>query len=184
MSVPATPLHLVTSNPHKAAEIESLLGVPVVRIDLDLPEIQSASLSRILLTKLDSAIGRAPAPIAVEDVSLELDDLGGFPGPYVKWLLQMAGGEGLGRISSSLRSDLATARCLVAVWNGSRVLTTDGAVRGRVLSEPRGRRVFGWDAWFLPDHSERTYGEMSLDEKLACSHRSLAWIEMRKLLDS
>jgi non-canonical purine NTP pyrophosphatase (RdgB/HAM1 family) len=184
MSLPAAPLRLVTSNLHKAAEIASLLGVPVVRVDLDLTEIQSASLSRILLAKLDSAIGRAPAPIAVEDVSLELDDLGGFPGPYVRWLLEMAGGEGLGRISASLRSNLATARCLVAVWNGSRVMSAEGTVRGRVLSEPRGRRDFGWDAWFLPDHSERTYGEMSFDEKLACSHRSLAWIEMRKLLGS
>jgi non-canonical purine NTP pyrophosphatase (RdgB/HAM1 family) len=184
MSFPSSPLHFVTSNAQKAAEIETLLGRSVTRIDLDLPEIQSDSLSTILLAKLESAIAWTTPPVAVEDVSLELDDLGGFPGPYIKWLLRMAGGEGLGRIVSGLQSDLATARCLVAVWDGEGVVTGEGTVRGRVLAEPRGERSFGWDAWFVPEHSEQTWGEMSREEKLGLSHRSIAWAGIRDLLEA
>ena len=44
-----------------------------------------------------------------------------------------------------------------------------------LLHEVCGDQGFGWDPVFLPEGSERTYGEMSPDEKDAISHRGRAW---------
>lgn len=175
-------LHFITSNPHKAAEVEDLLGTAIRRIELDLPEIQAASIEEIARAKLDAARALAPHPVAVEDVSLELRALGGFPGPYVKWLIAAGGGDGLAAIVRGLSSPLATARCIVAVWDGAAVHLTEGVIEGMILAEPRGSRQFGWDAWFLPDGSDRTYGEMTVEEKRQISHRAIAWRRMREIL--
>lgn len=176
-------LHFVTSNPHKAEEVEHLLGSSIRRFDLDLQEIQALTSQEVAIAKLEAARPHAPHPLAVEDVSLGLEELGGFPGPYIKWLIASAGGDGLTTIARGLRSNLATARCVVAVWDGRAVRLTEGSVSGKILTEPRGSRKFGWDAWFLPDGSSRTYGEMSPDEKRAMSHRAIAWRRMREMLE-
>lgn len=175
------PLHFVTSNPHKAIEVAHLFGSSVRRVDLDLPEIQASSLDAIVCAKLDAAKELSPHPVAVEDVSLELVALGGFPGPYVRWLIGSAGGEGLAEMARGLRTREAVARCLVGLWDGQSTHLTEGTVSGEVLVEPRGSRGFGWDAWFLPERSERTFGEMSTEEKAEVSHRGKAWKEMRQL---
>jgi non-canonical purine NTP pyrophosphatase (RdgB/HAM1 family) len=184
LNQPLPTLHFITSNPHKAAEVEHLLGATIIRIDLDLPEIQAASLEAVTRAKLDAGRALAPHPVAVEDVSLELDALGGFPGPYIRWLLALAGGDGLAAMVRGLPSNAATARCIVAVWDGEAVRLAEGSVAGHILAEPRGGREFGWDAWFLPDGSSRTYGEMATDEKREISHRALAWRRMSELLSS
>lgn len=183
MSNPLPLLHFVTSNPHKAAEVGHLLGSSVRRLDLDLPEIQAATIEAIAQAKLEAARPHAPHPFAVEDVSLDLEGLGGFPGPYIKWLITSAGGEGLAAIVKGLHSNLATARCVVAVWDGRVVRMAEGAVEGEIVSLPRGSRDFGWDAWFVPEGSSRTYGEMSREEKREVSHRAIAWRRMRQILE-
>lgn len=184
MNQPLPLLHFVTSNPHKAEEVEQLLGSSVRRLDLDLQEIQALTNREIAIAKLEAARPHAPHPLAVEDVSLDLEELGGFPGPYIKWLIASAGGDGLAAIARGLRSNVATARCVVAVWDGGAVRVAEGAVAGKILIEPRGSRKFGWDAWFLPEGSSRTYGEMSPEEKRALSHRGIAWRRMREMLEA
>lgn len=177
-------LHFITSNPHKAAEVEHLLGSSVRRLDIDLPEIQAATLADVALAKLQAARQHAPVPVAVEDVSLELRALGGFPGPYIKWLIASAGGPGLAAMTRGLSSRDATARCVVAVWDGAVTHFAEGSVEGQVIDEPRGSREFGWDAWFLPRESDRTFGEMGALEKRSVSHRAIAWRRMGEILES
>ncbi|MDX1584915.1 MAG: non-canonical purine NTP pyrophosphatase, partial [Thermoanaerobaculia bacterium] len=175
-------LHFVTSNPHKAAEVEALLGGRVVHVELSIPEIQAGSVEEIVRSKLDLAKRSHPAPIAVEDVSLEIESLGGFPGPYVKWLIEAAGGNGLGMIAAGLSSRRATARCVVGLWDGTRAHLVQGTVDGEVLTQPAGDRSFGWDAWFRPDGASGTYGEMTREEKSERSHRARAWRQLRTIL--
>lgn len=182
MTATAPPLHFITSNPHKAREVEALLGANVKQIRLALAEIQAGSVVEIVRAKLEAGKDLAPPPLAVEDVSLEIEALGGFPGPYVKWLIEAAGGDGLGAIAEGLSTRTATARCVVGIWDGDQTHLAGGAVRGEILTRPRGSREFGWDAWFVPDGSDRTYGEMSPEEKASGSHRARAWNAAREIL--
>jgi XTP/dITP diphosphohydrolase len=174
------PLILVSSNPNKAIEAERILGMPLLRVSLTLPEIQAATVEEIAWFKLEAARSKGHHRLIVEDVSLGFDELGYFPGPYVRWLLEAAGGKGLAAIAYALNNRAAKAQCCVAYWDGEDGHIFLGECDGEVLVEGRGKATFGWDAWFQPRGSSKTYAEMTDAEKDAISHRGIAY---RKLAD-
>jgi non-canonical purine NTP pyrophosphatase (RdgB/HAM1 family) len=169
------PLILVSSNPNKGIEAERILGVPVLRVALSLPEIQAATVEEITRYKLEVARTKGYSRLIVEDVSLGFDELGNFPGPYVRWLLEAAGGKGLAAMAYALNNRAARAQCCVGYWNGRDVRVFLGEVPGVILVKPRGDGHFGWDAWFQPEGSSRTFAEMTEAEKDAASHRGRAY---------
>jgi non-canonical purine NTP pyrophosphatase (RdgB/HAM1 family) len=177
-------LIFVSSNPNKAIEAERILGFPLLRVSISLPEIQAASVEEITRYKLEVAKTKGYDRLVVEDVSLGFDELGNFPGPYVKWLLESAGGKGLGAVAYALRDRSSLAQCCVGYWDGSENHIFMGEVRGEILVHPRGEQNFGWDAWFLPDGSPRTFAELAAAEKDQLSHRGLAFSKLREHLSA
>lgn len=173
-------LILVSSNPNKGIEAERILGVPLLRVSISLPEIQAATVEDITRYKLEVARTKGYNRLIVEDVSLGFNELGNFPGPYVRWLLEAAGGKGLAAIAYALNNRAAKAQCCVAYWDGRQGQVFLGETLGEILVEPRGERHFGWDAWFQPRGSSKTFAEMSDAEKDAVSHRGAAY---RKLAE-
>lgn len=168
-------LILVSSNPNKGIEVERILGVPILRVSLSLPEIQAATVEDVTRYKLEVARNKGYHRLIVEDVSLGFDELGNFPGPYVRWLLEAAGGTGLAAIAYALNNRAARAQCCVGYWDGRQVRVFMGEAVGEILVAPRGERHFGWDAWFQPKGSRKTFAEMTDDEKDAVSHRGHAY---------
>jgi len=173
-------LILVSSNPNKGIEAERILGVTVLRVSLALPEIQAATVEDITRHKLEVARNKGYGRLIVEDVSLGFDELGNFPGPYVRWLLEAAGGKGLAAIAYALTNRAARANCCVAYWDGTEGKIFNGETTGEILVKPRGDQSFGWDAWFQPEGFDRTFAEMTPEEKDAVSHRGKAY---RKLAE-
>ena len=173
-------LILVSSNPNKGIEAERILGVPLLRVSIALPEIQAATVEEITRHKLETARTKGYARLVVEDVSLGFDELGNFPGPHVRWLLEAAGGKGLAAIAYALNNRRAKAQCCVGYWNGSEGHLFLGETPGEVLVQPRGDQHFGWDAWFQPQGSSKTFAEMTAAEKDEVSHRGRAY---RKLAE-
>ena len=171
---------LVSTNPNKGIEAERILGQPVLRVSITLPEIQAATVEEITRYKLETAKSKGYKRLIVEDVSLGFDELGNFPGPYVRWLLEAAGGKGLAAIAYALNNRAARAQCCVGYWDGSQVRLFLGETQGDILVKPRGERTFGWDAWFQPEGSDKTFAEMTAEEKDAVSHRGRAY---RKLVE-
>ena len=176
------PLILVSSNPNKGIEAERILGMPVLRVSLTLPEIQAATVEEITRYKLEVAKSKGYARLIVEDVSLGFDELGNFPGPYVRWLLEAAGGTGLAAIAYALNNRSARAQCCVGYWDGLQVKLFLGETSGEILVQPRGERHFGWDAWFRPSGQKKTFAEMTDAEKDAISHRGHAYRKLREHL--
>ena len=175
MSGNSEQLILVSSNPNKGIEAERILGIPLLRVSLVMPEIQAATVEDITRYKLEAARQKDYKRLIVEDVSLGFDELGNFPGPYVRWLLEAAGGKGLAAIAYALNNRAARAQCCVAYWDGENGAIFLGECEGAVLVEPRGDQLFGWDAWFQPRGSQKTFAEMSADEKDRVSHRGDAY---------
>jgi non-canonical purine NTP pyrophosphatase (RdgB/HAM1 family) len=173
-------LILVSSNPNKGIEVERILQMPILRVSLTLPEIQAATVEDVTRYKLEVARSKGYARLIVEDVSLGFDELGNFPGPYVRWLLEAAGGTGLAAIAYALNNRSAKAQCCVGYWDGKQVHLFLGETAGEILVQPRGERHFGWDAWFQPAGQKKTFAEMSDAEKDAISHRGRAY---RKLAE-
>ncbi len=175
-------LTLVTSNPHKALEAQRILGIPLIRISLTLPEIQATRVEEIARHKLEAARAMGYRDLIVEDVSLGFDELGNFPGPYIRWLLEAAGGAGLAAIAGALRSRTARAECCIAHWDGQDVRVFLGETNGEIVAEPRGAGQFGWDAWFQPHGSAKTFAEMTPEEKDSVSHRGKAYRQLAESL--
>ena len=57
-----------------------------------------------------------------------------------------------------------------------------GVVRGKISSKPRGKYGFHYDPIFIPEGSEKTFGEMSIEEKNKISHRARAINKLKKFL--
>jgi XTP/dITP diphosphohydrolase len=80
---------------------------------------------------------------------------------------------------------LLTARfvcCAALVRPGGEPHVETGIVEGRLAAENRGLCGFGYDPLFIPEGHDKTFGEMTLDEKHAVSHRGRAFRKMRDYL--
>jgi len=176
-------LSFVTSNPGKLRETEAVLGLTLKQEDLELPEMQSLDVLAVARDKSRRAYLALGVPVLVEDTSLGLMGLGGFPGPLVKWLLQAAGVAGLCRLAAAAGDELAVARCAAVIWDGTTEVVGEGSAQGRILTSPRGSMGFGWDSLFAPEWGQgRTYAEMSIEEKTSRSHRTLALLDLKRRL--
>src|SRR5229473_1018928 len=156
--------------------------MPLLRVSLSLPEIQAADVEDITRHKLEVARTKGYHRLVVEDVSLGFDELGNFPGPYVRWLLEAAGGKGLAAIAYALNNRSAKAECCVAYWDGEEGHVFCGECVGEVLVQPRGEEKFGWDPWFQPRGSNKTFAEMTPEEKDRLSHRGRAYRQLAEHL--
>ena len=65
-------------------------------------------------------------------------------------------------------------RCVLALVGEGLEETFSGTCEGTLLTERRGTGGFGYDPLFLPNESESTFAEISLDEKALISHRARA----------
>lgn len=171
---------LVTSSEGKAREAAGILGSEVERADLELPEIQAATIEDVAREKAREAFRRLERACVVEDSALGFSAWGGLPGPYVKWFEKLAGLEALCRSLDGFRDRRAAATCVLAFRSETEQLTAIGRIDGSIAEKPRGNGGFGWDAIFVPEGETRTFAEMSAAEKNAISHRRRAWEELKR----
>jgi XTP/dITP diphosphohydrolase len=74
--------------------------------------------------------------------------------------------------------------CCIAMASHSGVKTFTGYVHGRICKEPRGEGGFGYDPVFIPEGENRTFAEMSEEEKNTISHRAMALRKLEEYLKS
>jgi non-canonical purine NTP pyrophosphatase (RdgB/HAM1 family) len=183
--MPQTPV-FVTGNPHKLAEARRVTGLAIDSVEMDLPEIQSLNVGPILTAKAEAAWQHVQRPVIVEETSLELAALNGFPGPLVKWMLEAVEAEGLARTAIKLGDPRAKVVCMLFYNDDGKMLGAWGECEGTLVLPARGTRGFGWDPVFVPDGSSRTFGEMTEDEKTELGPRGKAWrhfLELYAYLD-
>jgi non-canonical purine NTP pyrophosphatase (RdgB/HAM1 family) len=176
-------LVFVTSNLGKLREAEAVLGRSLDHSEIDLPEVQALDLTEVVRAKARTAWKRLERPVLVEDTGLELAGLGGFPGPFIRWMLASVGPEGICQVARCFEDPRATARCLICASDGVVEVFGEGVVEGTIASAPRGTGGFGWDSIFVPSGADgRSYGEMTEDEKNSISHRHRAFVALRDAL--
>jgi non-canonical purine NTP pyrophosphatase (RdgB/HAM1 family) len=169
-----------------ANKLKELIAIAPPELDfshekIDIDEIQSLDVKEIVEHKLREAYRQIGKPVIVEDVGAGLDSLNGLPGPFVKFFEQRLGAEAL-YIVQKVPNDKVTIRCIAGYYDGQTMLFGEGIVEGRITS-PRGTNGFGFDSVVVPDGQpsgqERTYAEMTTEEKGHLSHRGKA---LRNLL--
>jgi len=177
-------LTFVTGNANKVREAEQILGVEIRQMKLaGAHEIQTNDLDELVRHKAEQAFREVGGPVLVEDSGLVFTAWNGLPGALVKWFECTVGLSGMLKMLQGFDDRSAIAHCSVALHDGERLVLGHGEVTGRVAETLRGEGGFGWDALFIPDGHDRTYGEMAAGEKNAISHRRRAFEALKKNLE-
>jgi len=171
-----------TNNVHKFQEAQLILRkhrIAVGMLRLKSLEIQSESLEEIAACSVRDAFRRCRLPLIVEDAGLFVDELNGFPGPYAAYAYKTLGNEGLLRLLKDRRNRAAKFRSVVAFLSGGlrSPVCFEGEVQGEIAKEQKmGKRTsgFGFDPVFIPSGANKTFAEMSMEEKNEHSHRATA----------
>jgi len=171
----------------KYREVEAhISGLQQLEIS-NMPEIQSMDLEEVIREKLHSAMLsnsvkklKTPYSLIVEDTGLYLDSLNGYPGPFIKHLLEKIGVGGIYKISECFNDKKAFAKTIFGVYNSEtkEINFYSGLVGGKITI-PTGEYGFGWDSIFKPAGSEKTFAEMpTIEEKNQYSMRYKALLNL------
>jgi len=189
-------LVLATRNPHKTEELKALLaGLPVAIKDLrDFPqcpdvEEDGETLEDNAWKKALSAHACTGLPALADDTGLEVYYLLGRPGVHsARYAGEAASyADNCHKLLREMtqvpaRKRQARFRCVLALAAKGLEQQFEGMVQGSILLAPRGGNGFGYDPLFRPDGFDRSFAELTADEKNAISHRGRAMAQFRAWL--
>jgi len=179
-----------TQNKHKIQEISNITkkfgmevisraeaGVPDFEVDEDGDTFEANS------EKKAAVIMKACGKVTVADDSgIEVDALDGAPGVYsARFAGKNASDEDNNRkllkLLEHVPEEKRTARfvsVITLIYPGGEKIVARGECPGRILYEPKGEGGFGYDPLFVPNGFDKTYAELTADEKNGISHRAIA----------
>jgi XTP/dITP diphosphohydrolase len=178
-----------TNNVNKFKEARSVfaeykMAVGMLRVKTS--EIQSETLEEIAKTSAAEAFRKCNLPVIVEDAGLFVEALNGFPGPYAAYVYKTIGNEGLLRLIEKVENRRAAFKSVVAYCCTDFESPTcfRGEVIGEITREERKgdcESGFGFDPIFKPSDIDKTFAQMSTEQKNSYSHRAMA---LRKFAES
>lgn len=185
------PLLLATRNPGKVAEMRALLrGLPVALVSLDdvpaSPRVEEDQLTLAGNARLKAQIlsNHVGLPALADDTGLEVLTLSGRPGVQSARFAGPDADDGANRRKlleemSLFQDRRARFRTVAALSMDGQIFLFEGVCNGIIIRIEVGEGGFGYDPVFQPDGYERTFAQMSAEEKNAISHRGVA---MRKVI--
>ncbi|MDD4938043.1 MAG: RdgB/HAM1 family non-canonical purine NTP pyrophosphatase [Candidatus Shapirobacteria bacterium] len=176
-------IYFVTGNKNKLKEVQMIMP-EVEGLELDLIEIQELDHKKVLEHKLKEAQKYKPGVnLIVEDLSLVINGTNGLPGPLIKWFLKSVGRKGIYKMAKNFGDQTAVVEEILGyVTREGKMEYFEGIVKGKIV-EPRGESDFGFDPIFVPDGTNKTYAEMSIEEKNKISHRRKALNKLKEYLE-
>jgi XTP/dITP diphosphohydrolase len=190
-------LVIATSNQHKLKEFKAILkGFPLTILSLkDFPDIPAVvedgkSFYENALKKALTVARHTDKITVADDSGIEVDALDGKPGVYsarfagedatdeannTKLLKELEG------VSSDKRGACFTCVLVIAQPDGETAFV-EGACRGTIIHEARGEYGFGYDPLFLVPEYDKTFSEITPEEKNKISHRARALEKLLKIL--
>lgn len=180
-----------TANQNKADEIQKIMPSEIEILSLkdigfegDIPETQP-TIEGNAIQKANYIVEKFHQNCFADDTGLEVEALNGEPGVYSA---RYAGEErdnekNIDLVLEKLKSEenrKARFKTVIALSIDGNLKTFEGIVEGEIIKEKRGTQGFGYDAVFLPDGYDKTFAELSMDEKNNISHRARA---IQKMID-
>lgn len=177
-------LTLITGNESKASEFSRLLGRAVSHQKIDLPEVQSTDVTEVSKAKIAVAYQQLKTPVFVDDTGLTIHAWGELPGALIKFFLDNVGNEGILKMLAGEQDRSAHVTTSLGYQDNDRTIIAVGTVQGSIAPEPRGDNGFGYDAIFIPEGYDKTFAQMTDQEKDDVSMRALAAQDMLRQLNS
>ncbi|WP_138990072.1 RdgB/HAM1 family non-canonical purine NTP pyrophosphatase [Larkinella sp. C7] len=182
-------LCFATNNANKLAEIAALLGDQFTLKTLqdigcfeEIPETQD-TIPGNSRQKAEHVWDHYHVNCFADDSGLEVDALDGAPGVHSAYY----GGHprsyerNLNLLLTNLKDQTnrrARFRTVITLVIDGQYQSFEGVAEGQILTEPRGNGGFGYDPIFQPDGYDRTFAEMSMEEKGDISHRGKAFAKL------
>lgn len=183
-------LIFATNNAHKLAEVQAVLGEGYelvtprqMGITEEIPETAS-TLEGNARQKARYLYERTGLDCFADDTGLEVDALDGAPGVHsARYATDGHDFEANTRLllrnMEGKEDRRARFRTAIILIEGGEEHLFEGIVEGRIIDHESGEEGFGYDPLFVPDGFDRTFAEMTAEEKNAVSHRGRA---VRKLV--
>jgi XTP/dITP diphosphohydrolase len=182
-----------TGNQHKLAEYAKLLADQDVEIkslndfpSYTEPEENGSTFEENAGIKAAAASIYCSAPAFADDSGLEVEALDGRPGIYSS-RYAATDPERIAKLLGELEGkENRRARfvCVISIaFNGEVLASFEGEVKGTILTEPRGENGFGYDPIFQPDGFDKSFAELSQDEKNRISHRARAYAKALEFVE-
>ena len=174
-----------TNNAHKLSEVSQALGEAFTLvtprecgITEDIPE-NEPTLEGNALAKARYIRSRTGLDCFADDTGLEVEALGGEPGVHsARYATDGHDDEANKRLLlqrlEGVRNRRARFRTAIALIDGDGEHLFEGVVYGDIAYEEHGADGFGYDPLFIPEGEQRTFAQMSAEEKNAISHRGRA----------
>lgn len=186
-------LYLASGNAHKAEELARLLAAQGVGVEVHsarelggMPEVDenASTFEGNGLLKALALYPKVPQGCGVlaDDSGLEVTSLKGAPGVRsARYAGEHAtDADNRRKLLEVLRGVRPEKRraafrcCLVLIDPQGEQTVFNGISHGTLLDEERGEGGFGYDRLFVPEGEQRTYAEMTPEEKGKTSHRAKA----------
>ena len=180
-----------TNNKHKIAEVSQMLEGKYELVSLEeigcheeLPEEQD-TLESNSRQKAQYVWQKYNISCFADDSGLEVEALNGAPGVYSARYAgpQRSDSDNINLLLQNLEGQenrKARFRTSITLILNGEEHQFEGTVNGSITNEWKGNKGFGYDPVFVPDGHDRTFAEMSSEEKNAISHRGQA---VQKLVD-
>ena len=178
-------LVFTTNNSNKLREVQNMVGsrftiqsLQEIGFSGDIPETQN-TLEGNASQKSHYIRDRFEVNCFADDTGLEVDALKGAPGVYsARYAGDQANSEDncekLLRELTGKADRSARFRTVFSLLLNGDEYFFEGIVEGHIIEEKRGAGGFGYDPLFIPKGYDRTFSEMSMEEKNQISHRALA----------
>lgn len=178
-------LAIVTGNPLKFTELSEALKdyFDCEQKEFDgLYEIQGKP-EEILMHKMREAYVRAGMPVLVDDVSVHLDALNGFPGPYIKSFAEAISPMEMGKRYKGTRVEVF-CRLGLCFAPDDEILAI-GSFNGTVVLPHEGvEHPWNFDICVQVDGTDGPMSDYTTEEKNKFSHRGLAIKDLLEKLKS
>ncbi len=187
-----------TKNKHKIDEIQAItreFGMEVVsRDDAGVPDVEveedGATFEENSEKKAREIMELCGEITIADDSGLMVDALGGAPGVISARFAgedgnDLANNEKLLKLLADVEPENRTARfvsVITMVYPDGRKIVARGECEGHIIYQPRGNNGFGYDPLFVPNGFDRTFAELSGEEKNRISHRAAALMNLKRKL--
>lgn len=160
-------LLFATTNKGKYSTASRILrssSIPIEQYAIELAEIQADTVEAIAINKVEEVYSLVNQPVVCMDAGFYINSLSGFPGPYVKYVLQTIGIHGLMEMMED-KDRSCYFEEVTAYFDGKNKNSFSGICKGN-LSEHIASSTpdYGWSELFrifIPDNRRQTLAEMS-----------------------
>ena len=178
-------LVFASNNKNKIQEIQALVPNTIQIVSLeeigcfeDIPETADTIEGNAIL-KANYVTEKYGYDCFADDTGLEVEALNGAPGVYSARYAgeQKDANDNMDKLLFKLKDKTnrkANFKTVIALNLKGKQNLFSGIIHGKIIEEKIGTNGFGYDPIFVADGYEKTFAELSMEEKSTISHRGIA----------